>query len=554
MGDETGKKSPPEEATGIRRRGLLRFGTLVTAFTGASAISALGANSVQAAPGDKNPPMDYVPTAEKGAPSGVATLDVESKIPPTQLPDLSAEYVTQGQTFMDLRQQPGVVGDGIADDSQAMQTAFNSAAALGVRVFARGTFKISATIQIVSTADLTDAIFNYSGAGVAVRVGVQSGYICRQEIKLPHVVNTNRTALGWEQVAGSVGVEINNVYSASVHVPQIKDFETGLRISGTGNGTSYVNVHLGHLYSNKRNLQFTADSGGWANQNNIFGGRMSHDSREGRVVAGTRHVLMDPTASKINNNNFFGTSLESPNVVEYHLDCAGNDNYFWGCRWENTGTGARIMWREKSIGNLIDNGFGAHTIVETKEPGTANSIRTRGNNRIVGYGAAAASSILTIENSFSSNSPAIRIMNAGAESTGIDQITGWAVDVSAAKMRGKRNTDPFERCIVDFQNGRLYVGAGTAPSTRYFGNVGTHMGFDGSDVCFATDNTYDLGPATYRPRYIRAGTALVTGAAGTTSRPSAVTAKAGAMFYDTTLAKPIWSDGTVWRDAFGSAV
>lgn len=40
----------------------------------------------------------------------------------------------------------------------------------------------------------------------------------------------------------------------------------------------------------------------------------------------------------------------------------------------------------------------------------------------------------------------------------------------------------------------------------------------------------------------------------TGSRPSAVTSGDGAMIYDTTLNKPIWSDGAVWRDAAGTAV
>lgn len=51
-----------------------------------------------------------------------------------------------------------------------------------------------------------------------------------------------------------------------------------------------------------------------------------------------------------------------------------------------------------------------------------------------------------------------------------------------------------------------------------------------------------------------AGKALKSGAAVTGSRPSAATCGAGARFYDTTLSKPIWSDGTVWRDAAGTAV
>lgn len=40
----------------------------------------------------------------------------------------------------------------------------------------------------------------------------------------------------------------------------------------------------------------------------------------------------------------------------------------------------------------------------------------------------------------------------------------------------------------------------------------------------------------------------------TALRPLATDNVVGAMIYDSTLKKPIWSDGTVWRDATGTAV
>lgn len=40
----------------------------------------------------------------------------------------------------------------------------------------------------------------------------------------------------------------------------------------------------------------------------------------------------------------------------------------------------------------------------------------------------------------------------------------------------------------------------------------------------------------------------------TAGRPSAATLGAGAFFYDTTLSKPMWSNGTVWKDAAGTTV
>lgn len=87
MASENGKGDrPPQNETAVRRRGLLRIGTLLTAFTGASAIGA--ATTARATDGEI-----YVPITEKGAASGVAVLDVDAKVPVTQLPDLSAAYV-----------------------------------------------------------------------------------------------------------------------------------------------------------------------------------------------------------------------------------------------------------------------------------------------------------------------------------------------------------------------------------------------------------------------------------------------------------------------------
>ena len=80
----------PESASDpstVKRRGFLRFGTLITAITGASAVSSIGAGSAEAATGDLT---TYIPIAEKATPSGVATLDADAKILPAQLPDLTA--------------------------------------------------------------------------------------------------------------------------------------------------------------------------------------------------------------------------------------------------------------------------------------------------------------------------------------------------------------------------------------------------------------------------------------------------------------------------------
>lgn len=131
-----------EPDTGVKRRGLLRFGTMITAFTGASAISALSANSAQAGPGDKIPPATYVPIAEKGAASGVATLDVQSKIPAAQLPDLTATFGPDAEPMQAVfarhgvydARRSGVVADGTTDDRAGIVAAISAAVPFGAVV------------------------------------------------------------------------------------------------------------------------------------------------------------------------------------------------------------------------------------------------------------------------------------------------------------------------------------------------------------------------------------------------------------------------------------
>lgn len=140
MASEIGQKdlsvSPTD--TDVKRRGLLKFGSLISAFTGASAVAALGANPAQAAPGDNK----YVPIAEKGAPFGVAALDANSKVPAAQLPDLSATY---GRSVNVLSK--GAMLDGLANDAPAFQAAINAAATFGLSVyFPAGTAKLGASL------------------------------------------------------------------------------------------------------------------------------------------------------------------------------------------------------------------------------------------------------------------------------------------------------------------------------------------------------------------------------------------------------------------------
>ena len=98
-----------------------------------------------------------------------------------------------------------------------------------------------------------------------------------------------------------------------------------------------------------------------------------------------------------------------------------------------------------------------------------------------------------------------------------------------------------------------------------------HMRNETGRVDMAWDNSGSAGAYSYQNGATvegRSGTAsgtrtwrlnaalgtVQTGSGATGSRPTASVAGTGAMWFDITLGKPIWSDGTTWRDAAGTAV
>lgn len=79
--------------------------------------------------------------------------------------------------------------------------------------------------------------------------------------------------------------------------------------------------------------------------------------------------------------------------------------------------------------------------------------------------------------------------------------------------------------------------------------VSIGKGLDGLQLGAAFDVTVQRDAAVC----LAVNRPVKTQATTTALRPSAATVGVGAQIYDTTLAKPLWSDGTVWRDAGGTS-
>jgi hypothetical protein len=403
----------------------------------------------------------------------------------------------------------GAVGDGISDNTAAINAAANAAMLAGGHVaFPPGTYLHSGTLIFACDVEDYGATLSFTGSGVAVQIGTNTSGVrlFRKVINLPRVVFAKKPTTGWS--TSTIGVKLINVNYCDVYLRHVQGFETGVLAYGKGQGTAYTTIRIGHLDNNKRNLQADADQAGWSNQNTVIGGAFSHNSGEGKNVPGTRHVLFSDIVPNGDPNSwtFLGCSFESPTVYQYALDVYGSGNLWLNCRWEFTAGSPKVLWTAGATRNWIIGGVQVDSIVETHTPGSfANNRLGGGSYRLMPN----VDTGLQVENTGSSSGAHITGLRAGGTSAKDDPATAWLYRLQSSQLRGKQASDANDRVRVDFSNGRLYVGLGGAtPISTYWsaGGAGTLMLLTGGNLGFGTDNANDIGAAAAsRPRDVHVG-------------------------------------------------
>lgn len=417
--------------------------------------------------------------------------------------------------FADIAGYAGVDATGVSECASAINTALTTIAADGKRAYASGTFKIGSTVTISASVDFSDATFNFTAAtGTAIRVGSNSSgtqvYYLRAD--LPQVAATLKVVgSGWSAVSGTVGVDLGNLYDSTVTVPRIQGFETNLRCYGKGTGCVYNRVDIGLLDNGKINHLLDADATGWCNENLFTVGRMSHESAEGSDVSGTRHIKTAVCTNTVNNNVWIKPCVEG-NTAEYHLEIGGTYNRFIHGRYE--ATTPKVQWQSDAASNFIDGGYNSGAISETWVSGAAGSNGLRGHLREYVTKSGNTTGVVVLENQSSDAYPADVIMPAGSRVAAASPVTAYTVSRGARYSNWKATADTYPRVQIDTTTGRVYLGPGTAALTGYLRSGGDgYLQIQGMHLEFPTDNTYDVGIASERPRDVRLGRNLIVGGA-----------------------------------------
>jgi hypothetical protein len=461
----------------------------------------------------------------------------------------------------------GVDPTGATDSTAALQAVIDAHAASPTEankvLRLQGVFLLASTLYLKGNTDAANAVFNYTGSGVAVQIGSSAiGNVGRWHITLGDIVCTTKPA-GATWVAGSVGLKLTNVSRCKISYNAITNFETGLLLFGDGTygtgGVAYNSFECGTLENNKVNQSLQIVTGavaGWTNENVFNGGSMTHTDGT-YPVAGMRHVLIGTTGGgSQNNNRWIGCCLETA-LEEYALDIYGCDNMWIGCRWEGYGHNPPTIWRATSARNMIIGGYDLTPLMtgRTVEVGATTNTFISPQQQIhdfVGDGG------LVLSNQSGGGLPAITVMNVNWKTAGNTIAANYMAKVGNGYVKLRSSTDGFDRILLDGVNRFIKVGLGSAaPATGFFWSSGSPEGavtappgaiFQSTNA--TTGGLYQKMTGTGTTGWQLAGHAPYT----TAGRPTAVSAGIGGAYYDTTLSKPGFSDGTTWRDAMGTAI
>jgi hypothetical protein len=152
-----------------------------------------------------------------------------------------------------------------------------------------------------------------------------------------------------------------NGYSHNFRVHRSRGFAIGLEVKAlAGYATLYNQIHLGTLNTCKVSVKLDGDNGRPVNENIFYGGRLNATGSSGNNGEASVYILDGGAAGggNVNNNKFYGCSLESSGFTERFVRCDGGwYNAFYDCRYEGTPVTEYILLSADTNSCLFHYGF-----------------------------------------------------------------------------------------------------------------------------------------------------------------------------------------------------
>lgn len=404
------------------------------------------------------------------------------------------------------------------DSSTGIIAAAALAQASGRWLTLAGTFRVDAKFTIAANADLRLATFLCNSTAftpVVVGSDVDGVAVNNIEVYLPTIINTAHVVgSGWS--GSSSGAEVSNLTSSTVHVKKIEGFVNGLKMSAHDGANMANHIYIRELKNNRRNLRIEpADTTGYVNNSTFYEGRLWYNSGEGVEVAGTRQISITyPAGGKSPNNHKFYNQIVEGDTPEFHLACTGDNNVFFGLRWETVTVDPKVAWTQNSSSefaskNLIFLGKYAGDIVETTSANSSgNKIITiddlgggggGGSGDVVGPSSSVASEVALFDGTSGK-------LLKRATGTGIAKLTSGVLGTAAASdLPSGIDAAKIGGGTVSNTEFGFLDGVGSAIQTQLNGKAATSHTHTASDV-----TNFDTQVRTSRLDQMAAPTASVS--------------------------------------------
>lgn len=438
---------------------------------------------------------------------------------------LIADLIVENGTV--CPEQFGAVGDGVADDTDALKAAAAYAHVYHVKLIGAGSYMVSDTIELKCNCDLGNSNI-YADAEktkLCIMIGSTSetDILYNANLILPQKVHNSKWQYGnsnWDNFSNSVGLEISNAYYCHIVINDIQGFEIGLHIGAHSYGTCCNNIIIGSLIDNKKNLVLSPNnSDGWVNNNTIIGGKYYHHSFVGNRVAGTRKIAIEfeEGFNNIPNGNvFINPNIEGP-VAEYDLYINGSFNTFIAPRFEVNTEACKIHFHantgKQTVHNIILGGYESETQGYGIETTTSGDGWIRYNERFFGSeNNMLAGNIKIQSGGGGSSTPHIAGYIPSYPANLSDKINNnqqWTYNLYGFGMEWKQPSDAYSRLKISY-DGKIYFGGGAAENqTAYL--IGDVQNTINCNAKFrpVIDNNFNLGDSSFRWKQLFAGVGTI---------------------------------------------
>jgi hypothetical protein len=214
----------------------------------------------------------------------------------------------------------GAVGDGLTDDAAAIQAAIDAceAAGGGKILVPPGEYSTESTISVTHSGTERQVEIMAYGATITAPSGL-SGPILEigadDASTLNVIVNGGHWGMSSRDWSGTIGISLKSANRCCLRDVIVENCAIGIQLAGRdGRGCAYNNIFPLRIVDCLNAIYLTADTDGWTNSNNFYGGSIQYTTSVDTVdcSAGTSINIETPTEGEhiLNDNHFYGQKME----------------------------------------------------------------------------------------------------------------------------------------------------------------------------------------------------------------------------------------------------